>query len=146
MVDLRTGWVIGFSGMRTLPAYVDWLIDQPISVAPLQRVPEQARAAAVEAMRGQPREVVRDAAHGAVRDANFLVELVLKLNVAAEETIQLLGLPPRGAVLGGAGDKREAHLQTSRGLRSTSPTARWAAWRGTVVSPIGSLYSAGGEG
>jgi len=80
--------------MRTLPAYVDWLIDQPISVAPLQRVPEQARAAAVEAMRGQPREVVRDAAHGAVRDAIFLVELVLKLNVPAEETIQLLGLRP----------------------------------------------------
>ena len=94
VVDLRTGWVIGFSGMRTLPAYVDWLIDQPISVAPLQRVPEQARAAAVEAMRGQPREVVRDAAHGAVRDAIFLVELVLKLNVPAEETIQLLGLRP----------------------------------------------------
>ena len=40
-------WLAEAHQFGSLPAYVDWLIDQPISVAPLQRVPEQARAAAL---------------------------------------------------------------------------------------------------
>src|SRR3972149_5073605 len=51
------------------PMYVDWLIAQPTPAAPLERVPEQARAAVVEALRGQPREAVREASRGAIRDA-----------------------------------------------------------------------------
>ena len=42
-------WLEEAHQFRSLPAYVDWLIDQPISAAPLERVPEQARAAALEA-------------------------------------------------------------------------------------------------
>jgi hypothetical protein len=82
-------WLAEAHEFGSLPAYVAWLVDQPISAAPLERVPAQARAAAVEALRGQPRELMRQAAHQAIRDGVFLVELVLKLNVAAEETIRI---------------------------------------------------------
>src|SRR5664280_2388343 len=85
-------WLEEAHQFRSLPAYVDWLIDQPISAAPFERVPKQARAAALEAMRGLPREVVRVSSHQAVRDAVFLVELVLRLNSVAEEAIRTEGL------------------------------------------------------
>ena len=85
-------WLEEAQQFRSLPAYVNWLIDQPISAAPLERVPEQAWAAAVESMRGQPREAVQEASRGAVRDGLFLVELVLRLNAVAEETIRMEGL------------------------------------------------------
>jgi hypothetical protein len=85
-------WLVEAHQFGSLPAYVDWLIDQPVSAAPLERVPEQARAAALEAMRGEPKEAAREAAHQAVRDAIFLVELVIRLNSVAEEAARLLGL------------------------------------------------------
>jgi hypothetical protein len=85
-------WLAEAHQFGSLPAYVDWLIDQPISASPLERVPAQARAAAVEAARGQPREMVREAAHQATRDAVFLVELVIGLNRAAEESTRTNGL------------------------------------------------------
>jgi hypothetical protein len=137
-------WLEEAHRFRSLPAYVDWLIDRPISAAPLERVPQQARTAAVEAMRGQPREVVLEAAHGAVRDAIFLVELVLKLNVAAEETIRIGG--PRYAALFWEmrAISAEAELETAGPSAGTSDTltARWTAWRGEVASLIGSLFLA----
>jgi hypothetical protein len=80
-------WLAEAQEFGSLPAYVAWLIDQPISAAPLERVPAQARAAAIEAMRGQPREAVREAAYQAVRDAIFGVELVLRLNLAVSALV-----------------------------------------------------------
>ena len=137
-------WLTEAHQFGSLPAYVDWLIDQPISAAPLERVPAQARAAAVEATRGLPREVVRAAAHGAVRDAIFLVELVFKLNSEAEGTIQLLSLRNTALFWEIRAITAEAQLEparTSRGARE-GRTARWTAWRATVTSLIGNLYAA----
>jgi len=139
-------WLAEAQQFGSLPAYVAWLIDQPISAAPLERVPMQARAAAVGAMRGQPRDAVREAAHHAVRDAIFLVELVLKLNVAAEQTIRIEGL--RYAVLFWEMQaiSAEAQLETASPSRGTSGgrNTRWTAWRAAVASLIGSLCAAEG--
>lgn len=137
-------WLAEAHQFGSLPAYVAWLIDQPISATPLERVPSQARAAAVGAMRGQPREAVREAAHGAVRDAIFLVELVLKLNVAAEDATQLLGLRHTALFWEMRAISAEAQLEAagpSRGTRG-GRDARWTAWRVAVVSLIGDLYAA----
>jgi len=137
-------WLTEAHQFGSLPAYVAWLIDEPISAAPLERIPRQARAGALEAMRGQPRDVVRDAAHQAVRDAIFLVELVLKLNAAAEEVVRIDGL--RCAAL--LGEMRaigaEALLETARlpGGTRDGPNGRWTAWRAKVASLIGNLYGA----
>jgi len=47
-------WLAEAQTFGSLPAYVDWLIDQPISAAPFERVPEQARAAQHRGRGGDP--------------------------------------------------------------------------------------------
>jgi hypothetical protein len=134
-------WLAEAQQFGSLPALVTWLIDQPISAAPLERVPAQARASALEAMRGQPREAVREATHRATRDAVFLVELVLKLNVVAEEAIRTEGLRYGALFWEMRAIGAEALLETAGPSRRASAghTVRWAAWRGTVVSLLDSL-------
>jgi hypothetical protein len=142
-------WLAEAHRFGSLPAYVDWLIDQPISAAPLKRVPARARAAALEGMRGQPREVVRDAAHHAVRDAIFGVELVLRLNSVAEETIRIEGL--RHAVF--FWEMRAISAEAELVLRSRSRAARsaaglverWQEWcTGHCGAPVRDLRGGGG--
>jgi hypothetical protein len=139
-------WLEEAQEFGSLPAYVDWLLDQPISAAPLERVPEQARAATLEAMRGQPREVVREAAHQAVRDVIFLVELILKLNVAAEETIRIEGL--RYAVFfwemrALAAEAELARRSRSRANRSASSLVeRWQEWCEGSTGLLTGIYAA----
>jgi len=136
-------WLAEAHRFGSFPAYVAWLIDQPISAAPLERVPAQAKAAVLEGMRGQPREVVREAAHGAVRDAIFLVELVLKLNVAAEETIRTEGLRYAALFWEMRALNAEAQLEgarMSRGRQGGRDT-RWTAWRVTAASLVDRLYA-----
>jgi hypothetical protein len=134
-------WLAEAHQFGSLSAYVAWLIDQPISAAPLERVPAQARAAAVAALRGQPREAVREAAHQAVRDAIFLVELVLRLNSVATETIRIEGL--RYAVCFWELRAITAEAQLEAGGRSGGTsrrrTSRWPAWRAAVANLVDSL-------
>jgi hypothetical protein len=139
-------WLNEAHQFRSLPAYVAWLVDQPISAAPLERVPEQARAAALEALRGQPREVVREAAHQAVRDAIFGVELVLRLNSVAEETITIEGL--RYAALFWEMRAIGAEAELARRSRSRSAclaanlVERWRAWCVASVALLNGIYAA----
>jgi len=138
-------WLEEAHEFGSLPAYVDWLIDQPISAAPLERVPEQARAAAVEALRRQSREVVREAAHQAIREAIFLVELVLKLNVAAEEAVRFEGI--RYAALfwemrAIIAETELARRSRSHAGRSASDLAeRWQAWCTATVALLTGIYA-----
>jgi hypothetical protein len=139
-------WLAEARQFGSLPAYVAWLIDQPISVAPLERVPAQARAGALAAMRGQPREAVQEAAHRAVRDAVFVVELVLKVNVAAEETIRIGGL--RYAVLfwqmrAITSEAALARRNRSRADRSGSGLVeRWPEWCAATAALLTGIYAA----
>lgn len=137
-------WLAEAHRFRSLPAYVDWLIDQPISAAPLERVPEQARAAAVAATRGLPREVVREATHQAVRDAIFLVELVLRLNIVAGEATHLEGLRYAALFWEMRALTAEAELETgSAGPQGRRIIARrWVAWRDAVAGWLTNLYLA----
>lgn len=140
-------WLAEAHRFGSLPAYVDWLIDQPISVAPLERVPAQVRAAALEALRGLPREVVREAAHQAVRDAIFLVELVLHLNSVAEETIRIEGLRYAALFWEMRAITAEAELtrrNRSRADRSASRLVeRWQAWCTATATLLTGIYAAG---
>jgi len=140
-------WLEEAHQFRSLPAYVDWLIDQPISAAPLERVPEQARAAVVEALRGQPREAVREASRGAIRDAIFLVELVITLNRATQETLETEGL--RYAALFWEMQALTAAAELERANRShqDAPPGRsvaepWTTWCGASASLVLGLYVA----
>jgi hypothetical protein len=139
-------WLAEAHEFGSLPAYVEWLIDQPISAAPLERVPEQARAAAVEALRGQPREAVREASRGAVRDAIFGVELVLRLNSVAEEIIRIEGL--RYAVFFWEMRTLTAEAELARRRRSradrqgSSLVERWQEWCTATAALLTGIYAA----
>lgn len=134
-------WLAEAHGFGSLDAYVGWLIDQPRSAAPLHRVPAQAEAATRAALRGEPHDVVARAVRDAVRDAIFLVELVLTLNRSAEETIRLESL--RHAALAWELRARRAEAWfdangTSGRPRGTS--ARWwREWRAAVASWVNDL-------
>ena len=95
-------------------------------------------------MRGQPRRRSREAVHQAVRDAVFLVELVLRLNLAAEETIRIEGL--RYAALFWEMRALTAEAELERGTDGAGgrrPIARrWAAWRAAVTDWLTSLAAA----
>ncbi len=139
-------WLAEAHQFGSLAGYVDWLIDQPISAAPLERVPAQARAAAVEALRGQPREAVREAAHQAIRDAIFLVELVLRLNSVATETIRIEGLRYAAFFWEMRALSAEAELarrNRSRADRSAASLVKsWQAWCAATAALLTGLYAA----
>ncbi|MFH1475530.1 MAG: hypothetical protein ABIG85_06700, partial [Chloroflexota bacterium] len=139
-------WLAEAHQFGSLPAYVDWLIDQPISAAPLERVPAQARAAAVEATRGLPREVVRVSSHQAVRDAIFLVELVLRLNSVAGEATRFEGLRYAALSWEMRALTEEAELERrkrSHADRSASNLAeRRPAWRAAAAALLTRIYAA----
>ena len=137
-------WLAEAHEYGSLEAYVHWLIDQPISAAPLERVPGQAQAAVVAAMRGQPRDVVRAAAYRAVRDAVFLVELVIRLNGAAVELSKLEGL--RYAVLfwkmrALSAEASLSGAEASRQARAAL-AARWRTWSADFTALITGLHAA----
>ena len=139
-------WLAEAHRSGSLPAYVDWLIDQPISAAPLERVPAQVRAAAVEATRGLPREVVRGATRQAVRDAVFLVELVLRLNGLAEETTRLEGLRYAARFWEMRAISAEAELarrSRSRAGRSVASLGeRWQEWCTASAALLTGIHAA----
>jgi hypothetical protein len=79
-------WLHEAHAFGSLPAYLGWLVDQPRSAFPLNRVPALVAIATRAASKGRPPESVDEAVRAAVRDAMFLVHLVLEINSAAEET------------------------------------------------------------
>jgi hypothetical protein len=139
--EATLAWLADAHQFPTLVAYVGWLVDQPKEAAPFWRVPEQAKASVRAAMRGQPRDVVEATAHQAVRDAVFLVELVLRLNGDAAERLRVEEL--RYAAL-----SWEAWAIGAAGELKTDPhgreaiTRRWAAWRDAATGWLENLDAA----
>jgi hypothetical protein len=129
-------WLEEAHAFGSLPAYVAWLIDQPLAAAPLVRVAEAAEASVARSMPGTSREARRSATRAAVREAVFGVELVIGLNRAEEELLRSGGL--RYVVL---------HWQ----MRAIGAEARveeaagpepWRAWQVAVADLLTDLYAA----
>lgn len=137
-------WLSEAHGFPTLPAYVAWLIDQPPPAAPLYRVPEAAETGVRAALRGEKRDAIERSVREAVRQAVFLVELVIGLNTAAEETTRIEGLRYAALLWQMRAISAEAQLETAgpSGGTSRRRTARWAAWRVAAASLIGAVYGA----
>ncbi len=137
-------WLEEAHGFPTLQAYVAWLVDQPASAAPLFRVPQAAEAGARATERGQKHDAVERSAREAVRQAMFLVDLVIRLNTAAEEAIRLLGFRYAALYWEMRATTVETQLDVAGPSRSTrgGRPARQAAWRRAVASLIGDVYVA----
>jgi PAS domain-containing protein len=80
-------WMCEAHRFGSIVAYVDWLGGQPRSAFPLNRVPAQAIAAAAAATKGLPPGYAADAREQALRDALFLVNLILGINAAAADMV-----------------------------------------------------------
>jgi hypothetical protein len=139
--EATLAWLAEAHQFPTLAAHVGWLVTQPPEAAPFWRVPEQAERAVRASMRGQPRDVVEAAAHQAVRDAVFLVELVIRLNVDAAELVRTESV--RAAAL--AWEARAVAAMEGPVLtahrRGRKPLG-WAAWRRAVEAWTQSLSEA----
>ncbi len=89
---------------------------------------------------------MREAAHQAIRDAIFLVELVLRLNSAAAETIRIEGL--RYAALFWEMRALAAEAELARRNRSggdgsaSGLVERWQAWSEATAALLTGLYAA----
>lgn len=101
-------WLEEAHAFGSLPAYVAWLIDQPIAAAPLVRVAEAAEDAVIRAMPRKSEEARAPAIRTAVRDAAFRVELVIGLNRAAQELSRPVACAAwRSSGRGGRSSRRE---------------------------------------
>ncbi|MGH2966300.1 MAG: hypothetical protein ACRDMH_13120 [Solirubrobacterales bacterium] len=131
-------WLAEAHEFGSLVAYAAWLVEQPASVAPFERVPAQARAATLAALRGQPRPVVWEAQRQAVRDAVFLIELVLRLNSEADEAWRFAGSRHAALVWEGRAIRLNASTATpgrSR-PRGAAPFPTAAPWQGGLTSLV----------
>ena len=137
-------WLVEAHAFGSLPAYVSWLVEQPVSAAPLARVPAQAAAAARLASKGQAREAIAAAMRQATRDAIFLVELVIALNAAAKATTRREGLRYAACFWQLRALSLEANGRPSspRQAATRRLIARWQAWRASVETWLTDLYAA----
>lgn len=135
-------WVHEAHRFDSLTEYVEWLLDRPASDAPFARVPTQARAAARLAMRGKPLEAVVDAEHQAVRDALFLLELVINIEIAAFKTIQMQRLRYLALFWEWRAMSAEVLLGPDDSGPGGSLRQRCRAWCQSVRSLVAGLYVA----
>lgn len=129
-------WLAEAHAFPSLPAYVDWLKDQPMSAAPHVRIPEQVEAAVRASMRGAPRTDMEAVVARAVKEAVFLVELVIRLNLASEEATRFEDLRYAALFWEMRGISAEAEIKTgSEGPQGRRAIARrWAARRGLPLA------------
>ncbi len=80
-------WLDEAHAFGDLEGYVRSLLDQPAEALPINRLADEAAAAARAPLRGKPPEFVAKAVRKATRETIFRFELVLRGNVKAHETI-----------------------------------------------------------
>jgi hypothetical protein len=137
-------WLEEAHRFGSLLAYVRWLMDQPLSAAPLMRVPGQAEAGVMRALRGATHASSEAAARKAVRQAIFLVELVLGLNEAAGETTRIGSLRFAISFWEMRTVTLEAQLEADRKLARFPGTAteRVQRWHADVLALLTDLFVA----
>jgi hypothetical protein len=135
-------WLTEAHQFGSLPAYVDWLIDQPHSAAPMERVPKAAEAGAMAATKGQPPQVMHEAARKAVRDAIFLVDLVAEINNATHEATRLEGVRYAAMVWEMRAESFERQLTAIEpDAGETNHAERWADYLARAKAWLIELYA-----
>jgi hypothetical protein len=86
--ELVVAWLTEAHRFDGLDAYTRWLIEQPADLFPANHLLHQAADDTRASLRGRPREEVETAVRKALRETLLRFELVLRINVVADETIQ----------------------------------------------------------
>jgi hypothetical protein len=136
-------WLTEAHAFGSSSRYTAWLVDQPSSAYPLNRVPYQAKAAAAAGTKGLPAELTEEATRKAVRDALFLVNLIFAINLQAEEATRFEGLRSVALSEGMGAITLGAELATYDPIAGgTGHAQRWADWLATARSWLSHLYVA----
>jgi len=139
------GWLAEAHEYPTLPEYVASLLDAPRGAWPLRRIGGAVEATVRATLRGKPGDVVWTAVRRSVGDAFFLFELVLRLNLAAEEICRFEAL--RSALL--TRWMRSLSLEAQLAGKPRSPKRPLDgpsitdadAWRSTLSLSLTTLYT-----
>ena len=139
-------WLAEAHGSRTLPDYVRSLLDAPKEDWPLVRIGTRVEATVRGVMRGRPEAAVWRSVRRRVGDAFFLFELVLRLNLAAEETLRLEGLRWAALTLLMRELSHGAHFGAPRRGRDDPALpgrreADWQTWREAASGLLTGLYA-----
>jgi hypothetical protein len=85
-------WLAEAHQHGSLLAYSGWLVDRPLTEAPLVRLDDQAIREVRRRLKGLPCEQLAEAEEQADRDVAFLFELVMMLNGEADKLVREGGL------------------------------------------------------
>ena len=85
-------WLAEAHEHPTLPDHVASLLDAPRNDWPLVRIGARVEAHTRASIKGKAEDVIWKAVRSRVADAYFLVELVIRINLAAEELVRFEGL------------------------------------------------------
>jgi hypothetical protein len=125
-------WLDEAHGFGSLENYVKSLVDQPPSAYPINRLPHEAVASVRATMRGKPADEVAQAVRQQARETLLRFELVIGLNVAAQEQVERQGLV-WAALLGQLGIlelRQEYELETvPRALQDLVRLRNLFAWQ-----------------
>jgi len=139
-------WLAEAHAFPTLPAYARSLIDRPEADWPLAQIGERVEAAVRSARQGETRKAVEWAVREQIRDAFFLFELVVAINLETVESVEREGLrlglltyQMRSLQLEGEIPQYRDHPYAGRPLAE-----RWKDWREAVSGFMSGLYEAEG--
>ena len=129
-------WLVEAQQFPSLEDHARSIVELPVEAAPLSVIGRRVEAATRDTLKGQPRDAIEAAVHGAVRDAVFLFCLVFQVNIAALEIAKVEGLRAGGvffwmsSLLGGprAEDLPAAEARVHADKLADS----WAMWRSVV--------------
>ncbi|MHB8460499.1 MAG: hypothetical protein ACYDAK_13475 [Candidatus Limnocylindrales bacterium] len=139
------GWLDEAHEYPTLPEYVASLLDEPRDAWPLVRIGGAVEASVREKLRVKPSDTVWTAVRRSVGDAFFLFELVIGLNLAAEEICRFEAL--RSALL--TRWMRALTLEAQLAAKPRSPNGPLDdpsitdvdRWRSTLSLSLTTLYT-----
>jgi hypothetical protein len=129
-------WLQEAHQRRSLVDYCNWLVDRPLSEAPLEHIRRQAFGAIRQTMRGVPYEEICMAEEQAVRDVAFHFQLVIRINATAEEAIRLATLRYRALfweMRAISAETRDEDPRDTSGPRLSS-SDRWVNWHTTTLA------------
>ncbi len=139
--ELVLVWLDAAHDFGDLDTYARWLVEQPVSEAPLERIPKQVTANVRAAMRGRKAEVIAAAVGKVVADVVFRIQLVIELEVKATEVIVIEAL--RYDLLCSDREALAAEAELARAAGSHRKparlTARSTAWRDALADLLDRL-------
>jgi hypothetical protein len=137
-------WLAEAHAFPTLPAYASSLLGRPDAELPPKVIGARVEAAARVELRGLSPEAIKEEVRKRLRNALFLLELVLKINLETLARVELEELRLAVFTYQARCLQLEAEIPEYRDFPygGRSLAERWGEWREDATAFIGGLYAA----